>query len=791
LAKQHLLIVDADPKSLRVLEVSLKKAGFSVTKAVNGADAIEKILISAPDLIISDTTMPEMDGFELNNRLKQNPEWSDIPFIFLTAQKSIEDKIRGLEQGVEDYLTKPIFIREILARVGLVLQRRQRETLENRGSKTKFSGNLADMGIIDLIQTIDISRKSGVIHLTRLDDKGEIFFRDGKLIDAETSNRKGEDAVYRMLVWSEGTFEIEFSNVKRPDAISLSTQGLLMEGMRRLDEWGRLLEQLPPLESVFDVDDDILTERLSEIPDEINSLLRHFDGKRSLMKVVDCCSLGDLEALTVISKLYFEGLIAEGRPPEPDDETLDSAVFPGADGDQDEDFPSPEESGLKELPIDSGLATDPEPDIEELDEAVTSTLKLPKIEATPNPTRLSSLPRGGGFVAAISQAPSSVAGTAERRTTDAPPPLAGPAVRPPTGDTLVGATAVPTGSATLPPRDMLADDRSRLAAALDAAAPPPAAPSQPPAAEDEYFEGEKYASEFGAADRAEAPPAAGAADGQVEPAPEVRDAVADASQAPIRLGAPPARAEEEDDDEEWAAEEREPAGLLKPVIAIVVILLLAGAGLAIWKLGKWGPRDFDDAPILQKPVGDLSPLVVSAGEPIQQPMQPENVGAAASGDPGVDAGEAPEAVGGNVAAPDAGAGEPAVGGTEEPVAGGAGVPIGAPDLVAYEDLLAQARNKPRKVRIDLFRQAIAINPAGDQALAELAVMLMETKARDEALELAERAVAANPDNGQAWLAIGYIHQLMNMRQESREAYRKCAMCSGPATYVRDCKRMAR
>jgi DNA-binding response OmpR family regulator len=160
LAKQNILIVDSDPKSLRVLEVSLKKAGFSVTKAVNGVDAMEKVRLSAPDLIISDTNMTEMDGFEHCTKLKKNDEWAGIPFIFLTAQKSIEDKIRGLELGVDDYLTKPIFIREILARVGLSLQRRQKERLETRGSKTKFSGNLTDMGMVDLIQTIDVRREA-------------------------------------------------------------------------------------------------------------------------------------------------------------------------------------------------------------------------------------------------------------------------------------------------------------------------------------------------------------------------------------------------------------------------------------------------------------------------------------------------------------------------------------------------------------------------------------------------------------------------------------------------------
>jgi CheY-like chemotaxis protein/tetratricopeptide (TPR) repeat protein len=316
-AKQSLLLVDGDVKSLRVLEVSLKKAGFNVTTAVNGIDALEKVETSHPDLVISDTHMPEMDGFEFCRLLKQAPAWADIPFIFLTSEKSVEDKIRGLELGVEDYLTKPIYLKEILTRVRILLQKKERASLqEKRDTKTKFAGQLSDMAVVDLIQTIEISRKSGVIHFTSGTRRGAIFFRNGKVIDAECGPLQGEDAVYRLLIWTEGQFEVEFKNVRRKDVIDLSSQGLLMEGMRRVDEWGRLLEQLPPLETVFEVDYKELAERLSEIPDEINGILRLFDGRRTLMQVVDDCDFGDLEALNIISKLYFEGLVYLAPTPE-------------------------------------------------------------------------------------------------------------------------------------------------------------------------------------------------------------------------------------------------------------------------------------------------------------------------------------------------------------------------------------------------------------------------------------------------------------------------------------------
>ncbi len=320
-AKQHLLLVDSDAKSLRVMEVSLKKAGFSVTTAVNGRDAVEKVQISPPDLILSDTRMPEMDGFELCKALKSDERFRPIPFVFLTNQKSVEFKVKGLELGGDDYLTKPIYIKEIVTRVRMILQKAEKERLEKRETKSGFTGSLADMGVVDLVQTFEIGRKTGTITIGEGDRVGIVWFRDGRVVDAELGRLKGENAFYRLLNTFEGSFEVKFGAVERPDRIEISTQGLLMEGMRRLDEWGRMLEQLPPLETIFEIDYHQLADRLAEIPDEVNGLLRLFDGKRTLARVVDDSDFEDLAALGIISKLYFEGLIRElGSAPVEDPE---------------------------------------------------------------------------------------------------------------------------------------------------------------------------------------------------------------------------------------------------------------------------------------------------------------------------------------------------------------------------------------------------------------------------------------------------------------------------------------
>jgi DNA-binding response OmpR family regulator/predicted negative regulator of RcsB-dependent stress response len=313
MAKPQLLLVDSDAKSLRVMEVSLKNAGFLVTTAVNGIDAFDKVAISPPQLIISDTKMPDMDGFELRRKLKSDERLAQIPFVFLTNQKSIADKVKGLELGVDDYLTKPIYIKEIVTRIKLLLQRREKEGLERKDSRSSasFAGLLQDMGLVDLVQTFEIGRKSGTVTLDLEGRSAHIWFRDGKVVDVEFGHLTGEVAFYRLLTYPDGKFAIDFGPVERPDQIPLSSQGLLLEGMRRLDERSRILEQLPPLSAVFELDYKLLADKLPKIPDEVNGLLRLFDGRRPLMEVVDESTFEDIPALTVVSKLYFEGLLQE------------------------------------------------------------------------------------------------------------------------------------------------------------------------------------------------------------------------------------------------------------------------------------------------------------------------------------------------------------------------------------------------------------------------------------------------------------------------------------------------
>ena len=314
-ARHNLLVVDGDERSLRVLEVSLRKAGYNVASCQEVERALEIIEASRPDLILADTRLPDADGFELVGRLRDNPEWAEIPFMFLSSDGSIESKIRGLELGVEDYLTKPIYIREVIARVGLELDRQRRAGLTGRSSDTKarFTGELEEMGVVDLIQTIDIAKKSGVLYLSSpAEERGAIFFDAGSITNAEVGDLGGERAVYRLLLWNEGSFDVEFRPVRTAGrTIDKSTQALLIEGMHLVDEWSRLVEQLPPLHAVLEIDRQMLRERLHATPDEHNSMIRLVDGVHTVGEIVRRDGCDDIEALRKLVNLYFEGVVRE------------------------------------------------------------------------------------------------------------------------------------------------------------------------------------------------------------------------------------------------------------------------------------------------------------------------------------------------------------------------------------------------------------------------------------------------------------------------------------------------
>lgn len=135
--KLNVLVVDDDPRLLRLVRVNLERAGFGVATAGGGAAALDEMAASPPDAVILDITMPGLDGFTLTQQIR---EISNVPIILLTALSEQSQKVKGLEIGADDYITKPFDPDELVARLRALLRRSMGSTDE--GSNVVEAGGL-------------------------------------------------------------------------------------------------------------------------------------------------------------------------------------------------------------------------------------------------------------------------------------------------------------------------------------------------------------------------------------------------------------------------------------------------------------------------------------------------------------------------------------------------------------------------------------------------------------------------------------------------------------------------
>ena len=119
----RVLIVEDEKALAEILEYNFKKEGYAVDTASDGEIALDKIIFKAPDLIILDWMLPKLSGIELCKKVRSNKKIKNIPIIMLTARGEEEDRLKGLEMGADDYVTKPFSINELLARAKAVLKR--------------------------------------------------------------------------------------------------------------------------------------------------------------------------------------------------------------------------------------------------------------------------------------------------------------------------------------------------------------------------------------------------------------------------------------------------------------------------------------------------------------------------------------------------------------------------------------------------------------------------------------------------------------------------------------------
>jgi CheY-like chemotaxis protein len=311
---KKILVVDDSETIRTLLKGELAKRGYSVFTAENGSEGMKRAVEVGPDLVISDINMPEVDGWEFCWLVRKNEKTRHIPVIFLTDRDEVSDRVRGLEIGAEDYITKPFQIQELINRMETVMLRRRSATA-GPSAQTTLMGQLNQFNLPDLLQNINMLSKSGALEIRR-NDVARIYVQAGEVVNAEIGPLKGKKAFYRMLTWKDGIFEFKEFLPNAPKAFHENTIKLILDGLKQEDEIHRLRKTFPGDEYLvlINFNDEFFKYSFNQ---DTRNFLNLIQENQTVGRILDASPLEDLTVFKALAVLQSAGLLRV-KPPDKD-----------------------------------------------------------------------------------------------------------------------------------------------------------------------------------------------------------------------------------------------------------------------------------------------------------------------------------------------------------------------------------------------------------------------------------------------------------------------------------------
>ncbi len=226
MTSERILVVDDEPNVVKSCVKMLEMDGFTAQGVTDGVEAIERFKQEAFDLALVDLKMPEVDGLEVLKAIKASD--SAAPVVIFTAYGTKENVVEALRLGASEFLEKPV-------EADVLVDTVRRLLAQEDGGKA-VHGSLSSLSLPSIIQINCEERNEARLRLRHQGQEGTLFFADGNVVHAELDSRTGEEAVYELLRWEDGTFELEMGVSAPERTIEVGWSGLLLEGMRRIDE---------------------------------------------------------------------------------------------------------------------------------------------------------------------------------------------------------------------------------------------------------------------------------------------------------------------------------------------------------------------------------------------------------------------------------------------------------------------------------------------------------------------------------------------------------------------------
>ena len=259
MAPKRILLVDDEPNVVKSCAKMLELEGFSVKGVTSGMEAIDSYHHDHFDLVLTDLKMPDTDGLEVLTAVRKHDPTAAV--VIFTAYGTKESVVEALRLGAREFLEKPLDTKTLVATVRQILAQ------ENG---TAVRGNLHTMSLPSIFQVNCTERNNARLSLKHGRYRGDIFFADGDVVHAATGSEVGEEAVYRLLSWKDADFELEMDILAPERTIDTGWSGLLLEGMRRLDEEAAGVDELdgsdsPAADKVAGTEKGVMSDMLQEL----------------------------------------------------------------------------------------------------------------------------------------------------------------------------------------------------------------------------------------------------------------------------------------------------------------------------------------------------------------------------------------------------------------------------------------------------------------------------------------------------------------------------------------------
>lgn len=299
--RMRVLLAEPDARFQAVLGAGLAESGFEVAMVATAEDALAELAHSPilPSLIVSATELEGMDGFTFCSQLRSEPRTAQVPLFLLASRREAFHPELATSSGADDCLCKPVLVQDVVALARLKAGR--------RCSELQFEAHSARLSLTDIARALLAGTRSGRVVLK--DGTGFFAFRHGRVVDASFEGVRGVLGFRRLLAFGSGVYGVTFGPELHRGSLLMDLQFLRTQVLPALERFERLRELGVPLAARLTVEFPRLAEHLDTLPDDVISLVRLFDGRRTVRSVLLECRFMEVVAFEAIMQLFVMGVL--------------------------------------------------------------------------------------------------------------------------------------------------------------------------------------------------------------------------------------------------------------------------------------------------------------------------------------------------------------------------------------------------------------------------------------------------------------------------------------------------